>query len=126
MRGVPSIFLENCFFMKECIQLAACSEDELLPMDPDLPADLFTSCLTTPIQISVLWYIVKNDLKVSPCFLLISYLLWVSFFCFDVLKPKCVNCDILLRRLDSCLMFFSPYRFIDLCSMLILRGREKC
>lgn len=48
---------------KECIQLAACSEDELLPMDPDLPADLFTSCLTTPIQISVLWYIVKNDLK---------------------------------------------------------------
>ncbi|VDM41062.1 unnamed protein product [Toxocara canis] len=48
---------------KECIQLAACSEDELLPMDPDLPADLFTSCLTTPIQISVLWYIIRNDLK---------------------------------------------------------------
>uniref|UniRef100_A0A914R7Z0 Uncharacterized protein n=1 Tax=Parascaris equorum TaxID=6256 RepID=A0A914R7Z0_PAREQ len=56
-------FQKNAFLFKECIQLAACSEDELLPMDPDLPADLFTSCLTTPIQISILWYIVKNDLK---------------------------------------------------------------
>lgn len=28
----------------ECIQLAACDENELLPTDPDLPADLFTSC----------------------------------------------------------------------------------
>uniref|UniRef100_A0A3P8WGR8 Regulatory associated protein of MTOR complex 1 n=1 Tax=Cynoglossus semilaevis TaxID=244447 RepID=A0A3P8WGR8_CYNSE len=38
--------------MKNCIQLAACEANELLPMNPDLPADLFTSCLTTPIKIS--------------------------------------------------------------------------
>ena len=31
------------------ILLGACGENELLPMDPELPADLFTSCLTTQI-----------------------------------------------------------------------------
>ncbi|CAB1344925.1 unnamed protein product, partial [Coregonus sp. 'balchen'] len=39
--------------MKNCIQLAACEASELLPMNPDLPADLFTSCLTTPIKIAL-------------------------------------------------------------------------
>ncbi|XP_019477151.1 regulatory-associated protein of mTOR-like [Meleagris gallopavo] len=39
--------------MKNCIQLAACEANELLPMIPDLPADLFTSCLTTPIKIAL-------------------------------------------------------------------------
>ncbi|KAK2491466.1 hypothetical protein MC885_016497 [Smutsia gigantea] len=41
--------------MKNCIQLAACEASELLPMMPDLPADLFTSCLTTPIKIALRW-----------------------------------------------------------------------
>lgn len=41
--------------MKNCIQLAACEATELLPMVPDLPADLFTSCLTTPIKIALRW-----------------------------------------------------------------------
>lgn len=41
--------------MKNCIQLAACEAHELLPMLPDLPADLFTSCLTTPIKIALRW-----------------------------------------------------------------------
>ena len=35
---------------KNCIQLAACGADQILPMNPELPADLFTSCLTTPIK----------------------------------------------------------------------------
>ncbi|TKR72947.1 hypothetical protein L596_020326 [Steinernema carpocapsae] len=48
---------------EECIQLGACRADENLPQNPDLPADLFTACLTTPIQISLHWYIVKNRLK---------------------------------------------------------------
>jgi regulator-associated protein of mTOR len=47
----------------ECIQLAACDENELLPTDPDLPADLFSSCLTTPIQTSMLWYVLKTNNK---------------------------------------------------------------
>jgi regulator-associated protein of mTOR len=37
--------------MRECILLCACSESELLPQTPDLPADVFTSCLTTPIKV---------------------------------------------------------------------------
>lgn len=41
--------------MKNCIQLAACEASELLPMIPDLPADLFTSCLTTPIKTALRW-----------------------------------------------------------------------
>uniref|UniRef100_A0A914X4V9 Raptor N-terminal CASPase-like domain-containing protein n=1 Tax=Plectus sambesii TaxID=2011161 RepID=A0A914X4V9_9BILA len=48
---------------RECIQLAACQEGELLPTNPDMPADLFTSTLTTPIKTSVLWYIAKNGVK---------------------------------------------------------------
>ncbi|KAL2315196.1 Target of rapamycin complex 1 subunit mip1 [Schizosaccharomyces pombe] len=43
-----------------CIQLAACGPKETLPMNPDLPADLFTSCLTSPIEISVRWYVLQN------------------------------------------------------------------
>lgn len=39
--------------LRNCIQLAACSRDQLLPMNPELPADLFTSCLTTPIKVLI-------------------------------------------------------------------------
>ena len=37
--------------MKEVILLAACSAGEVLPQSPDLPADVFTACLTTPIKV---------------------------------------------------------------------------
>ncbi|KAJ3147882.1 hypothetical protein HK101_002189, partial [Irineochytrium annulatum] len=46
--------------MKDCIQLAACSPTEVLPMNPDLPADLFTCCLTTPIEIALRWFVSQN------------------------------------------------------------------
>lgn len=39
-----------------CIQLAACAADQMLPMNPELPADLFTSCLTTPIKVALQWF----------------------------------------------------------------------
>ncbi|ESP03931.1 hypothetical protein LOTGIDRAFT_230228 [Lottia gigantea] len=51
---------------KHCIQLAACGSTELLPMNPDLPADLFTSCLTTPIKIALKWYVLQNNSKLVP------------------------------------------------------------
>lgn len=35
--------------MDSVIILAACAGGETLPTSPELPADLFTSCLTTPI-----------------------------------------------------------------------------
>lgn len=46
----------------DCIQLAACAEDEMLPTSPMLPADLFTSCLTTPIEIAVRFYLMQSPL----------------------------------------------------------------
>ncbi|CAI5757890.1 unnamed protein product [Candida verbasci] len=48
----------------DCIQLAACRSNELLPMSPDVPADLFTCCLTCPINISIKWFIMQSSLKI--------------------------------------------------------------
>ncbi|XP_074081059.1 regulatory-associated protein of mTOR isoform X3 [Macrotis lagotis] len=52
--------------MKNCIQLAACEANELLPMIPDLPADLFTSCLTTPIKIALRWFCMQKCVSLVP------------------------------------------------------------
>jgi regulator-associated protein of mTOR len=43
------------FLNSWCIQLAACGPKEMLPMNPELPADLFTCCLTTPIKTALFW-----------------------------------------------------------------------
>ncbi|KAL1130820.1 hypothetical protein AAG570_012061 [Ranatra chinensis] len=51
---------------KNCIQLAACSSDQILPMNPDLPADIFTSCLTTPIKIALRWFVMQNTGRLVP------------------------------------------------------------
>lgn len=42
------------------VVLAACKGDENLPLNPNFPADLFTSCLTTPIPIAIRWLILQN------------------------------------------------------------------
>lgn len=47
----------------ETIQLGACQSDESLPMNPDLPADLFTCCLTSPIEMSIKWYLLFSPLR---------------------------------------------------------------
>lgn len=47
----------------DTIQLAACKSNEVLPMSPDLPADLFTCCLTCPLDISIKWFIMQSPLK---------------------------------------------------------------
>lgn len=49
----------------DSIQLAACKSHEILPMSPNLPADLFTCCLTCPIDISLKWFIMQLPLKES-------------------------------------------------------------
>ena len=46
----------------DCIHLAACRKKETLPTNPDLPADVFTSCLTTPIEMAVRFFILQNPL----------------------------------------------------------------
>ncbi|SCU98563.1 LAMI_0F15302g1_1 [Lachancea mirantina] len=47
----------------ECIQLASCQTNEILPMKPELPADLFTCCLTCPIEISVQIFLMQSPLR---------------------------------------------------------------
>jgi regulatory associated protein of mTOR len=45
-----------------CLQLAACAANEQLPSCPELPADLFTSCLTSPIDIALRYFIMNHQL----------------------------------------------------------------
>ncbi|KAJ1832635.1 Target of rapamycin complex 1 subunit kog1 [Coemansia sp. RSA 2711] len=44
----------------ENIHFAATQTDEKLPTNPALPADLFTSCLTTPVKAALWFWINKN------------------------------------------------------------------
>ncbi|KAJ6818131.1 regulatory-associated protein of TOR 2 isoform X1 [Iris pallida] len=41
---------------KDCILLAACEAHETLPQSAEYPADVFTSCLTTPIKMALRWF----------------------------------------------------------------------
>lgn len=51
--------------LKDCILLAACGADEILPQNAEFPADVFTSCLTTPIKIALRWFCSRSLLKDS-------------------------------------------------------------
>eukprot|EP00934_Nitzschia_sp_Nitz4_P000653 Nitzschia sp. Nitz4//scaffold89_size161592//100819//108047//NITZ4_002387-RA/size161592-processed-gene-0.198-mRNA-1//1//CDS//3329559643//653//frame0 len=42
------------------IVLCATSPGEWLPLNPDYPIDIFTSCLTTPIQMALRWFVRGN------------------------------------------------------------------
>ncbi|KZP15647.1 hypothetical protein FIBSPDRAFT_895647 [Athelia psychrophila] len=44
------------------LQLAACASHEHLPSCPELPADLFTSCLTSPIDIALRYFLMNHQL----------------------------------------------------------------
>jgi regulatory associated protein of mTOR len=47
------------------IHLAACNSKENLPTNPLLPADLFTCCLTTPIEMALWFFVLQNPLDTS-------------------------------------------------------------
>ncbi len=48
--------------IRDSIHLAACGSKEILPMHPELPLDLFTACLTTPIKAALHWYVSQKNL----------------------------------------------------------------
>jgi regulator-associated protein of mTOR len=48
--------------IKDSIHLAACGINENLPSHPNLPCDLFTSCLTTPIKTALHWYVTQKNM----------------------------------------------------------------
>jgi regulator-associated protein of mTOR len=58
----PSTPTQPFLPFSESIQLAACGPNQVLPMNPDLPADMFTCCLTTPIEIALRWFVMQNPL----------------------------------------------------------------
>ncbi|KAH8662333.1 WD repeat domain-containing protein mip1 [Xylariales sp. PMI_506] len=47
------------------LHLAACAVKENLPTNPKLPADLFTACLTTPIEMALWFFVLQNPLKTN-------------------------------------------------------------
>jgi len=49
--------------VRDTIVLCPTSPGDLLPMGPEFPADLFTSCLTTPIPIALRWFVHRNPLS---------------------------------------------------------------
>ena len=61
LRTVQGRYLEGVTPFGESLPLAACLANEQLPMYPDLPADLFAACLTSPIEIAMQWFLLKSD-----------------------------------------------------------------
>ncbi|PPR02354.1 hypothetical protein CVT24_011698 [Panaeolus cyanescens] len=55
-------FSESSQPMMNSLQLAACAAHEQLPSCPELPADVFTSCLTSPIDIALRYFIMNHQL----------------------------------------------------------------
>lgn len=47
------------------ILLAACGKAETLPTNPDVPADLFTACLTTPVAISLRCFVLNSQIPMD-------------------------------------------------------------
>ncbi|KAK8571454.1 hypothetical protein V6N12_027543 [Hibiscus sabdariffa] len=50
---------------RDCILLAACEAHETLPQSAEFPADVFTSCLTTPIKMALRWFCTRSLLHES-------------------------------------------------------------
>ncbi|PSS23865.1 Regulatory-associated protein of TOR like [Actinidia chinensis var. chinensis] len=58
--------------MRDCILLAACEACETLPQNAEFPADVFTSCLTTPIKMALRWFCTRSLLRESLDYSLID------------------------------------------------------
>ncbi|XP_047316415.1 regulatory-associated protein of TOR 1 isoform X2 [Impatiens glandulifera] len=57
---------------RDCILLAACDAHETLPQSAEFPADVFTSCLTTPIKMALRWFCTRSLLRGSLNYSLID------------------------------------------------------
>ncbi|CAH8606929.1 unnamed protein product [Schistosoma rodhaini] len=58
---LPSSSTVHVVSMENTFMLAACGKDEDLPQNPNLPADLFTACLTTPIRMALRWHWLRHQ-----------------------------------------------------------------
>ncbi|KAI8559441.1 hypothetical protein RHMOL_Rhmol04G0173900 [Rhododendron molle] len=57
---------------RDCILLASCEAHETLPQSAEFPADVFTSCLTTPIKMALRWFCTRSLLRDSLDYSLID------------------------------------------------------
>ena len=58
--AIPQVSIAS---IQDIVQLGACQAHETLPMNPDLPADLFTSCVTSPIEMSIRYFLLHNPMR---------------------------------------------------------------
>mmetsp|Transcript_2936 Transcript_2936/g.6349 ORF Transcript_2936/g.6349 Transcript_2936/m.6349 type:complete len:1802 (-) Transcript_2936:30-5435(-) len=49
--------------IRDTIVLCPTAQGEWLPLNPEFPADIFTSCLTTPIPIALRWFVYQSPLS---------------------------------------------------------------
>ncbi|KAG0147202.1 hypothetical protein CROQUDRAFT_43208 [Cronartium quercuum f. sp. fusiforme G11] len=63
-QALPQTFINN-FSLRysDTIQLAACQADQMLPLDPNAPADIFTACLSSPIEMALRFYVLRNNAR---------------------------------------------------------------
>uniref|UniRef100_A0A915HUM9 Raptor N-terminal CASPase-like domain-containing protein n=1 Tax=Romanomermis culicivorax TaxID=13658 RepID=A0A915HUM9_ROMCU len=62
-QSTPPVSTLTASAFKDCIHMAACQAEETLPTNPEIPADLFTSCLTSPVKTAVMWHILRHGLQ---------------------------------------------------------------
>ena len=111
--------------MDDCIQMAACGSEEILPLSPDLPADLFTACLTTPIDIALRWFVLNNptttyDINIEMLSKLpgklsdrrtpLGELNWIFTAVTDTIAWNCFSHDIFQRLFRQDLLVASLFR----------------
>jgi hypothetical protein len=60
LAGGDSMETAASLWVRDTIVLCPTSDQEWLPMHPDYPADIFTSCLTTPIKMALRWFVRRN------------------------------------------------------------------
>ncbi|EGG06627.1 uncharacterized protein MELLADRAFT_36026 [Melampsora larici-populina 98AG31] len=61
---IPQFLLQNpAIRYSDTIQLAACQADQMLPRDPEAPADIFTACLSSPIEMALRFYVLRNNAR---------------------------------------------------------------
>ncbi|CAD5121741.1 DgyrCDS10218 [Dimorphilus gyrociliatus] len=111
---------------KAAVRLAACGENQMLPMSPDLPADLFTSCLTTPIKVALKWFVKQNAQKFNPAInedlidkipghltdrkSMLGELNWVFTAITDTIAWNCLPTELFQRLFRQDLMLASLFR----------------
>ncbi|XP_057476943.1 regulatory-associated protein of TOR 1-like isoform X3 [Actinidia eriantha] len=71
-RWQPKEWSSSGSSMRDCILLAACEAHESLPQSAEFPADMFTSCLTTPIKMALRWFWSRSLLRHSLDYSLID------------------------------------------------------